>query len=202
MWDYRTATQKELPVRVVDFAGYIASEMLKFLVTPKWLVFPQSVLEADNSYQILRQCTYLLPPHLQEETATLDALCWTGVMLADRKCQKLPTGAVASSPTVQKARERVEIWSLLLKKKLGRHVSSSLCCRGMHHHHISTRLCNLSLTQIVEQHRLALHEYRTLKKSSVALRQSFLEELAEARVAEGNLTAASKLRQLHTHEYQ
>lgn len=45
-------------------------------------------------------------------------------------------------------------------------------------------------------------EYQMLKKSSVALWQTFLEDVAAARVAEGNLSKATVLQQLQTHEYQ
>jgi hypothetical protein len=102
------------------------------------------------------------------------------MLLADRKCRKLPTGAIAWSPTVQKARDLVEIWGLLLKKKEGRRISSRLLSRGMAHHHLTFRVQDITLTQIVDKKKEALKEYHLLKKSSLALRQTHLEELAEA----------------------
>jgi hypothetical protein len=81
----------------------------------------------DRAYQIQRECTYPLAPSLQAEMEELDALRRQGVILADKQCQKLSMGAVPWSPQVQeRARERVEIWGLIIKRKAGYHISSSL----------------------------------------------------------------------------
>jgi hypothetical protein len=124
------------------------------------------------------------------------------MLLADRKCRKLPTGAIAWSPTVQKARDLVEIWGLLLKKKEGRRISSRLLSHGMAHHHLMFCIQDITLAQIINNKKEALKVYRSLKRSSNALHQTHLEELAEARAAVGNNSRATELRQLHTWEYQ
>jgi hypothetical protein len=61
---------------------------------------------------------------LQHEWEAIDALRREGFMLADKKCRKLHMGAVPWSPDIQQAREHIEIWGLILKKKLGRHICS------------------------------------------------------------------------------
>jgi hypothetical protein len=156
----------------------------------------------ERAYSVQCKCTYPLQPHLQVEMKSIDSLRHQGMLLADRKCRKLPTGAIAWSPTVQKARDLVEIWGLLLKKKAGRRISSRLLSRGMARHHLMFRVQDITLTQIVDKKKEALKEYRLLKKSSLALRQTHLEELAEARAAVGNNPKATELRQLHTREHQ
>jgi hypothetical protein len=67
----------------------------------------------------------------------LDALRQAGMRLADKKCWKLPMGMVAWSPTIQKARELVELKGLILKKKAGKRVSSRLLSRGMAKFHLA-----------------------------------------------------------------
>ena len=69
-------------------------------------------------------------------------------------------------------------------------------------HHIVTRIQDLTLDQIIQHKQTALQEYRSLKKSSIALRNTHLEDLAEARAAVGNHSRAMELRQLQTHEHQ
>jgi hypothetical protein len=156
----------------------------------------------ERAYRIQRECTYPLAPHLQQEWEAIDVLRRKGVLLADRKCRKLNMGAVPWSPDVQWAREQVEIWGLILKKKLGRHISSSLLQQGMLKHHISDCIRDISIQQAILSKQAALKEYRQLRKSSWSLRQSHLEDLAEAKAAIGNTTKAAALRQLLTHEHQ
>jgi hypothetical protein len=100
--------------------------------TDSWSQFILDHDLLERAYSIQSECTYPLAPHLQQEWEAIDALRREGVMLADRKCRKLHKGAVPWSPDIQRAREQVEIWGLILKKKLGRHISSSLLLqRGM-----------------------------------------------------------------------
>jgi hypothetical protein len=173
----------------------------------KWYtgVWSHFILEhnlLERAYQVQHTCTYPLAPKLQREWDAIDALRKEGVMLADKKCRKLHTGAVPWSPDIQRAREHVEIWGLVLKKKLGRHISSSLLQRGMLKLRISDRIRDISLEKAIQHKRAALKEYRDLKKSSWHLQQAHLEELAAAKVATGNTSKASALRQLQTHEHQ
>jgi hypothetical protein len=69
-------------------------------------------------------------------------------------------------------------------------------------HHITDRIRDITIEQAIANKRRALTEYRDIKKSSQALRQTHLEDLAEAKAALGNMTKASALRQLQTHEHQ
>jgi len=156
----------------------------------------------ERAYQVQRECTYPLQPHLQLEMQSIDSLRRLGMLLADRKCRKLPTGAIAWSPTVQRARDLVEIWGLLLKKKEGRRVSSRLISRGMARHHLMFRVRDITISQIIDNKKAALKAYHSLKQSSTVLRQTYLEELAEARALAGNNSKAVELRQLHTREQQ
>jgi hypothetical protein len=111
-------------------------------------------------------------------------------------------GMVAWSPTIQKARELVQLWGLILKKKAGKRVSSRLLSRGMAKFHLVFCIHDISMAQIIASKRNALKEYRSLKLSSSALRTTFLEDLAAARTSVGQNSIATKLRQLQTHEHQ
>ena len=133
-----------------------------------------------QAYCIQQECTYPLIPHLQAKMDSIDSLCQQGMLLANRKCRKLPTGAITWSPLVQKARDLVEIWGLLLKKKEGRRISSCLLSRGMACHHLVFQVQDITITHIIEKKKEALKEYCLLQKSSVTFCQTYLEELAEA----------------------
>jgi hypothetical protein len=147
----------------------------------------------ECAYQVQCNCTYPLAPPLQQEWEAIDALCREGVMLADKNCHKLHTGAVPWSPDIQCAREPVEIWGLILKKKLGRHISSSLLQRGMIKLKISACIRDISIQEAIQNKQAALKAYRDLKKASWHLRQTHLKELAAAKAVTGNTSKASAL---------
>ena len=113
-----------------------------------------------HGYNLQQSCTYPLEPLLQAEYEILELLRREGVTMADRKCRKLPTGEVEWSPTVQMARERIELWGLILKKKEGKKVSSSLIQRSLHKFSIVLRLRDTSIEQILTFKQTALHAYR------------------------------------------
>ena len=201
---YRVAFGHVMPAIVTAQARRLKTNDPRIVkkYTDVWSQFIVDHNMLERAYRIQRECTYPLAAHLQAELEALDALRREGVLQADRKCRKLPMGAIPWSPAVQSTREQVEIWGLILKKKLGRHVSSSLLQRGMLKHHIPDRIRDITIEQAIAGKRRALKEYRDMKKSSQALRQTHLEELAEAKAALGHTTKASVLRQLQTHEHQ
>jgi hypothetical protein len=67
---------------------------------------------------------------------------------------------------------------------------------------ISDHIQDISLEMAIHNKRVALKEYRELKKSSWSLRQMHLEDLAAAKAAIGNTSKAAALHQLQTHEHQ
>ena len=70
-------------------------------------------------------------------------------------------------------------------------------------HTLVFHLPDITLDFIILQKQAALKEYRSLKKSSRAFCQTYLEELAEARAAVGsNNSRATKIRQLKAQETQ
>jgi hypothetical protein len=111
-------------------------------------------------------------------------------------------GKVEWSPAIQKARELLELWGLILKKKIGKRVSSQLITRGMAKFHLAFRIRDITMAQIITSKRDALKEYRSLKLSSSALRTTFLEDLAAARSAAGHNSIATEICQLQTQEHQ
>ena len=112
-----------------------------------------------RAYHLQQSCTYPLDPSLQAEYEILELLCHEGVTMADCKCHKLPTGEVAWSPTIQKAHELVELWGLILKKKEGKKVSSSLIQCGLHQFLLVLWLRGITIEQIIASKQMALHAY-------------------------------------------
>jgi len=120
---------------------------------------------------------------------------------ADKECQKLKMGGVPWSLGLQRVRYALGIWQLLMKKTVGRKVSSNLIkwkakAAGLQHIFI----CEMSYEVAVQEERIALKTYMKLKAGSVKARETFLEDLAEAQSQAGNLSKASILRQLKNRE--
>jgi hypothetical protein len=65
------------------------------------------------------------------------------MLFAEKKCRKLAMGLVAFSPEVDLARKRRALWKLVVKKRQGKRVSSSLIRRKARQLGIS---CPLSVT--------------------------------------------------------
>jgi hypothetical protein len=70
--------------------------------------------------------TYPLEPWLAEEYEWLDMMKMKGTELADQACRKLYMGGVPWCPVLQGLRDALGYWQLVVKKKLGRKVSSRL----------------------------------------------------------------------------
>ena len=118
---YNTAFGHVMPAIITTQARCLKTQDPQIVkkYTEAWSQFIMENKMLERAYQVQRECTYPLTPHLQAEMEALDVLRRQGILLADKKCRKLSMGAVPWLPLVQQARERVETWGLILKKKLG-----------------------------------------------------------------------------------
>jgi hypothetical protein len=103
----------------------------------------------------------------------LDRVRTEGMLFAEKKCRKLAMGLVAFSPEVDLARKRRALWKLVVKKRQGKRVSSSLIRRKARQLGIS---CPLSVTSIQAELRFqeADAAYDLIKRDAPSLRHEFL----------------------------
>lgn len=87
----------------------------------------------------------------------------------------------------------METWGLIVKKKAGYHISSSLLQHHMLRFQIADKIWDITFNHAIKEKQTALKEYRELKKSSRSLHLTYLEELAAVKAASGNATKASTL---------
>jgi hypothetical protein len=104
--------------------------------------------------------------------------------LAEKKCRKFRKGQVAFSP--QMAHRRIKAWSLLLKKAKGARTSSRLLNRSLRKASILPTARGFSIKEIEDKLKNEFQTYYKLKGSDKALRDSAMEQRAEAWAAEGN----------------
>ena len=99
--------------------------------------------------------------------------------LAERKCRKFHMGWVPWSPEYQEARDMIEVWVLLRKKKLGLKVSSRRIRRWIE----KTKITNpwrRSMADIEQALKEARATYYTTKKEATELRKQHNDRLHEA----------------------
>jgi hypothetical protein len=144
------------------------------------------------------------PPtqHQQKEYNTIDNLHCQGVRHAERRCRKLRMGQVGFSPEIQQARQTIYVWSLLKKRSLNLKVSSRLLQRSLKKAKIHHNLRQMGQAFIDEHLHAAFKHYYSIKGSHPQLRQTHLENRAEALAAEGNKDKEIILKTLHHHERQ
>ena len=117
------------------------------------------------------------------EYERLDRLRTEGRIYAERRCRKLRKGQVPFSPALKKSAAKVEICKLLIRRHRGGRASSRKIQR-------LSNVCgvqgykNLQFDELKVRLKTALKEYRFIKKTAPARRQTFLEELAAMRAAE------------------
>jgi hypothetical protein len=107
---------------------------------------------------------------------------------AERKCRKLKMGGVDWSPEYKKARDQLEIWALLRKKKLGLKVSSRRIRRWI----CKTKVVNpwrRSLESIEQELTVARANYKDTKKKAAELRSEHNDRLYAAMAKDQGINA-------------
>jgi hypothetical protein len=97
-------------------------------------VYEKAALASNLLYRVetlAAKVTYPFPPLLQQEYEELDALRCQFTEEAERKCHKLCKGQVAFSPDLQSASRVIKVFTLPLRKKQCRKVSSRLIARSL-----------------------------------------------------------------------
>jgi hypothetical protein len=134
-----------------------------------------------------------------EELDTLRCRC---VAEAERKCRKLKVGQVAFSPELQQARRVITVWRLLVKRRQGKRISSRLLDRSLAKTSMPPSSKTLPEEALSTALTAAYKAYYVLIRSHVDLRQTALDNLAEAVALKGDLSKATVLKVLWHREQQ
>ena len=65
-------------------------------------------------------------PPQKDQLETLDRIRAEGMLFAEKRCRKLAMGNVDFSPEVDTARKRRWLWQQVVKRREGKHISTSL----------------------------------------------------------------------------
>ena len=131
----------------------------------------------------------------------LDSIRLEAMMEADRRCRKLPMGAIPYTPAYSAVRTLIELWTLVIKKLSGKNVDSRFLARKAKKANIVAPL-DRTLLQAKEKRAAAYRDEKRMAKSAVNDRKTWLESLAEARSASGNLSQAQEVKNLLSREEQ
>jgi len=139
---------------------------------------------------------------LIEEYEELDSIRCQVTASAEAKCRKLRTGQVAFSPELNEARSIIKAWSLLVNKAKGQKVSSRMISRALKKTTLPTEVIRYKETLLQEKLKEAYQSYYRIKGNAKELRQSALENLAEAIAASENTSKERTLKALREREVQ
>jgi hypothetical protein len=109
-------------------------------------------------------------------------------------------GKIPFSPTLLENWKKIPAWKLLIRKMSGKRIDSKYLARKLKAAGIKDH--NFLLSKAKENLQMVLDNYKYEKLSASNYRATWFEELATARAATGNITAAQELRNLLTREQQ
>ena len=167
-------------------------------IVQRYLDILDGYLAAHKVYSRLRR---LISTHIEgsplttdqaKEYEELDNIRESGMIHAEKHCRKLRMGKVQWSPAMQQARDTITFWTLIrrrlkkckvgarrivrLKKKLGLKENT-----------------HLPLKEVEAKLVKARERYKICKQNDKVLRRDFLESLAEAKAAAGNVKVSTAL---------
>ena len=96
----------------------------------------------------------------------------------EQKLRKLKTGGRPWSPRLQRYRDTIEVWSLILKKRKKIHTYSSVIRRLIHKLGLQEAL-KLTLNEVEQKLEEARKDYWEARKHAVKWRENFLDKLAQ-----------------------
>ena len=129
----------------------------------------------------------------------LDRINTQLVIHAEKKCRKLYMGAKPYTPEVNQLGAVINAWHVLIHKKEGKFVSSrwfKRCLKTSGAQNFS----QLSIEDCIKQRSLAFQKYNSYGHQIEEKRDSWLDDLADAIAAKGNISKSAAVRQLKSRE--
>jgi hypothetical protein len=139
---------------------------------------------------------------LQADYEELDTIRCKGIAFAERKCRKLRMGQLAFSLELQKSRNTIYAWRLLIKRAKGEKVSSRLLTRTLRKAVLNTHMKLRGRAFLEDQLISAYKQYYSIKKCHRELRNTSLDNRAEALAQEGNIHKSKIIKALRENEKQ
>ncbi len=130
----------------------------------------------------------------------LDTIRVKAMKRAEQRCRKLKMGGKQWSPALQRGRDTILLWTLVLRRSLGRHIGAKRILRLKKKLKVSNTLVSTARAQ--KEIELAFKAYKVLRKKDTQLSKSYREELARAKAEEGNSSVAGIIRGLAAKESQ
>ena len=142
-----------------------------------------------------------LTPVQLAEYERIDTYVTESCLAAEKRCRKVRAGNVPFSPLVDKAAKTIYLWNLLLSKRRGTKVSSSLIRR-------TSKKCEIIIDPTLTDENIrtlrnnAIKRYKTLKPEAKQHREQFISDLADAIEEVYGTKKASSVRSLTVMEEQ
>ena len=135
----------------------------------------------------------------EHEYEEVDKIRVKGMDLAERKCRKLKMGAKLWSPALQKERDTILFWTLVLKRLKKCKIGARRLLRLKKKLNITE---DTRLPREVVEIKLddAYKRYKVCCKNDAALRRNYLEDLARAKAKVGNGKGWKMLREMQLRE--
>jgi len=169
-------------------------------IVKRYLDVLTSYLEERNMFArvdaLFAETSFPLTIKQAREWEGLDKLHMIGLQLADSKCRKFRTGDIPWSPQYQVIRSRIEFWNLMVKKLSGGRVHGYYLRRKAHNAKLQDQLACTDLQKAKDMRAIAYREDKRLRKTAWTSRKKWIEELAEAKALQGNLSAAKHIEQM------
>ena len=172
----------------------------------RYLSTLHNILHSSNIYQLTDQLhkqiqhNQTLSAQQKHNYETIDRIREEAMHTAEKRCRTLKMGNVEWSPTLQRSRDIITYYLLTLRKLKGKRVSSRLLIRLSKKIHINYTSKNIP--HLKEKIQKAFQTYKEHKKNHQILRESFLEDLAQALETHGNGKKANIIKSLKYSEQQ
>ena len=137
--------------------------------------------------------------NIKKEYDKVDLLRYSCMIKAERQCRKLKCGGVLWSPKLQRARNMILFWTLVLKKRKKRLVSARRILRLKKKLQITGEV-ELTNKEVKEKLDKAYDKYKQLRSQDADLRFTYQEALAQAKADKEGGDAVKKLRALQDRE--
>ena len=151
------------------------------------------------SFNLMSNITNQITHTQCQEYERIDKLRVQCLLRAEKKCRKFKTGNIEFSPTIQRQRNLIRFWKLILKRKQGQKVDTKYLSRWERKLHIENSF-STPLSEVLKNIKAATSAYHCLKKEHTTLRDEWIEQLAAARAEAGRLNSANELAALRQKE--
>jgi hypothetical protein len=172
--------QTKLPKSASKYQELLTSYVMEHKLLPKF----------RDIY--VRQSVPLLPAD-QQELNRLDKTLADGMRHAEKKCRTLRMGELDFSPQLSKAKERVSVWNLVIKKLGGGKVSSSLIKRQAHKCGISKPL-SITFSEAQRALKAAEEQHDAMRPQHEVLRDSYLAGRFQNATNKNDIRLANKVK--------